>query len=137
MGVEVEYQRALYTAINAARVSLGVVGVYDVAPQVIDGGSAAPFPYVVMGRIFALALDTQTKNGFTMTTRIHTFSRTGAMAECKAIQGGIYDLLHRQPMTVTGFNEFELLRNDSDTIADQDGKIHGICEYIGLIEVST
>lgn len=134
MTVEVAYQTALYTVLNDAREALGVVGVYDIAPQPDDGGNVAAFPYIVIGRNFTNQLDTQTKEGFEVTSRIHVFSRTGSMLECKRIQGGIYSLLHRKPMDVAGFNCYSLLRNDSDCLSDQDGKVHGVCEYVGLVE---
>jgi len=137
MGVEFEYQKALFAVIDTAKVSLGIVGTYDTAPQAADGGNPAAFPYVTIGQILIAQFDTQTKNGFTLTARIHTYSRTGSMKECKQIQGGIYGLLHRQPLTVTGFNSFELLRNDSECNPLQDGRIHGICEYVGLVDVAS
>jgi hypothetical protein len=136
MSIEFEYQKALFTRLNASKTALGVVGVYDTAPQVANGGDNAAFPYIVMGDITALQLDTQTRNGFTMTSRIHVYSRTGSKAQCKQIQGLIYGLLHRQPLTVTGFNDFELLRNDSKCFTLADGNTHGVCEYIGLVEAN-
>lgn len=137
MSIEFEYQKALFARLDAAKGDLGLVGVYDMAPQADDGGNPAAFPYVTIGQILVTQLDTQTKNGFTLTARIHTYSRTGSMKECKEIQGGIYGLLHRQPLTVTGFNSFELLRNDSECNPLQDGRAHGICEYVGLAEVAS
>ncbi len=136
MGVEVEYQKALWAVLDANKAALGLAGVYDMAPQAGDGGASAQFPYVTMGHIFAVQSDTQTKNGFEMTGRVHVFSRSGSMLECKAIQGAIYDLLHRSTLAVSGFNNFLLLRNDSDCVADNDGKTHGVCEYRGLVETS-
>ena len=136
MGVEVEYQKALFASLNTAKAGLGVVGVYDIAPQAADGGDASLFPYVVMGRIFPVQSDTQTKNGFEITSRIHVFSRTGSMLECKTIQGGIYDLLHGTTLPVALFNSYLLLRNDTDCFAEQDSKIHGVCEYRGLVETA-
>lgn len=136
MGIEAAYQTTLFTALDAAKATLGVVGIYDVAPQDSDGGDDAAFPYIVMGRIFAVQSDTQTKNGFEVTSRIHVFSRAGAMLECKTIQGKVYDLLHRSSLAVTGFNNYLLLRTDSDCFADENSKIHGVCEYRGLVETA-
>lgn len=134
MGIEVEYQKALWAVLNTNKATLGLTNVYDFAPQVGDGGSSAPFPYATMGNIFAVQMDTQSTGGFEMTGRVHVFSRSGSMLECKAIQGKIYDLLHRSTLTVTGFNNFLLLRSDSDCVQDEDGKTHGVCEYRGLVE---
>jgi hypothetical protein len=136
MAVEFEFQKALFLALDAQKVSLGVTGVYDIAPQAADSGDASVFPYVVIGRTFINNRDTQTCNGFEVTARIHVFSRTGAMQECKRIQALIYGILHRQPLSVTGFNNFELLRSETDCLPDQDGKIHGVCEYLALVEAS-
>lgn len=134
--IEVEYQKAIFAVLNAAKADMGVVGIYDIAPQASDSGTASAFPYIAMGRIFNNQSDTQTKTGFEVTARIHTFSRSGSMLECKTIQGKIYDLLHRANLTVAGFNSFLLLRSDSDCFPDQDGKVHGVCEYRGLVEVA-
>lgn len=136
MGIEVELQRALFTILNAAKATLGVKGVYDVAPQSADGGSVAAFPYVTVGSTVISAYDTTTDNGFEATMRIHTFSRTGSMLECKTIQGKIYAALHDQPLSVTGFSNFLMLRTSTDCFSDQDGKAHGVCEYRALIETA-
>ena len=136
MTIEVAFQTALFARLNAAILTLGVEGVYDIAPQDSDSGDASKFPYITMGRIFIPQSDTQSKNGFEATCRIHTFSRSGSMLECKGIQGAIYGLLHNTPLTVTGFNNYLLLRDDTDCFHDGDTKIHGICEYRGLIETA-
>lgn len=132
MAIETALQGALYTALSGA--SLGVQGIYDVAPQAGDGGNASVFPYVTIGRIFATELDTESKAGISALMRIHTFSRSASMLECKTIQGLIYTALHRVELTITGFNNFSLLRESTDCFPDDDGKIHGVCEYRALIE---
>ena len=131
MGIEVELQRSLFARLQSVS---GINGVYDTAPQAADGGSSAPFPYVTMGRAFFSRSDTWGNKGFSAQMRIHTFCRGGAMLECKTIQGRIYAALHEAEMSVPGFNNISLLREDSDCFADQDGKIHGVCEYRALIE---
>lgn len=131
MGVEVELQKALYSRLNGASIGADV---YDVAPQSANGGDAGAFPYVTIGRIIMSEADTQTTTGVSALCRIHTFSRTGATLECKTVQGAIYTALHKQELTVTGFNNFSLLREDTDCFPDEDGKIHGVCEYRALIE---
>ena len=132
MGIETALQSALYTRLNAA--SLGVVGVYDTAQQAGDSGDATAFPYVTMGRIVMSDGDTKPEIGHMAQIRIHTFSRTGSTRECKTIQGKIYTALHRDEMIIAGYNNYSLLREDSDCFPDQDGKIHGVCEYRALIE---
>jgi hypothetical protein len=130
--IEFPLQQAIYTALSAA--SLGVQGVYDIAPQNADGGDGSVFPYVAMGRAVVTSLDTQTTNGFAAQIRIHTYSRSGSMKECKEIQGAIYSALHRQELSITGFNNFSLLRESTDCTPMGDGQLHGVCEYRALIE---
>tara|TARA_R110000772_G_scaffold209574_4_gene320128 strand:+ start:717 stop:1112 length:396 start_codon:yes stop_codon:yes gene_type:complete len=126
-------QTALFSRLNGA--SLGAT-VVDYMPQSADGGETTGFPYVVMGRIIFTEDDTQTRNGGSFIARIHTHTRDGSMVGCKAIQDAIFAALHRQEMTVTGANNFSLLRNDTDTQHMGDGRVHGICEFRGLIETS-
>lgn len=126
-------QTALFARLNGA--SLGAT-VVDYMPQVADGGSDVGFPYVVMGRIIFTESDTQTRNGGAFVARIHTHTRDGSMVGCKAIQDAIFAALHRSELTVTGANNFSLLRTDTDTQHMGDEKVHGICEFRGLIETS-
>lgn len=132
MGVEAAFQTAVFNRLDGA--IAGVQGVYDVAPQVEDGGDDSAFPYVTIGRVVITEMDTKPKTGFAAQMRVHTFSRTGSMLECKTIQGAIYALLHRSELTIPGFNNYSLLREDTDCLTDNDGKIHGVCEYRALIE---
>lgn len=136
MTIEVEYQRALYSALTAVKATLGVTAIYDVAPQSGDGGNVSVFPYITIGRVFIVASDTQTKNGFDVAGRIHTFSRTGSMLECKTIQGAVYGQLHHSTLTIPGHNNYYLSREDTDCFPDEDGMIHGVCEYRALVEVA-
>ncbi len=132
MGIEVDFQAALFARLDGA--TLGVTGVYDIAPQDDDSGDTAIFPYVTMGRVVLTELDSQTKTGWAAQVRIHTHSRTGSMLECKNVQGAIFAALHRAPLTISGFNNYSLLREDSDCQPMGDNKIHGVCEYRALIE---
>jgi hypothetical protein len=132
MSAETAVQGAVYARLGGS--SLGVNGIYDTAPQAADGGDTSAFPYVTMGRMIFTESDTWETTGFAAQIRIHTFSRSGSMLEARTIQGKIYDALHKSELTVSGFNNVSLLREDSDCFADQDGKIHGVCEYRALIE---
>ena len=134
MSIEVPFQTALFTVLDAAKIALGVNAVYDIRPQPTDGGSASAFPYIVMGDIYAVEWDSQTRVGFQITNRIHVFSRSGSKLECKGIQGRIYELLHRKPMSITGFKHINQFREDTQCDARLDGATHGICEYFGHVE---
>lgn len=136
MGIETEYQKALFAKLTASIGDLGLTGVYDIAPQPEDGGDALAFPYAVIGQIYAVQNDTQTTVGFQITNRVHIYSRSGSMAECKDIQGKVFGLLHRQPLTITGFNHVLHLRDDTQCEPQKDNVTHGTCEYFGIVEVA-
>jgi len=136
MGIEVEYQRALFTVLNANKATLGLSDVYDIAPQDSDGGSNAAFPYATIGTIFMVQNDTQSKDGQIIASRIHVHSRTGSMMETKTIQGKIFGLLHRGTLSITGHNNFSLLRTDTDCFGEGGSRVHGVCEYTALTETS-
>ena len=131
MAAEIEVQKALYLALTALSLR-----VYDSAPQVTDGASAASFPYVEVGTIVFAEFDTSSENGFDFIARIHTRSRSASMAECKGIQGQIYARLHNGALAVTAQNTILIQRQMSDCTRMADGSFHGVCEYRGLIETA-
>lgn len=134
MSIEVEFQKALFAVLDGAKVSLGIKAVYDIKPQTADAGDGSLFPYVVIGDIYPTEWDTQTRIGFQVTNRIHVYSRSGSMAECKTIQGKIFDMLHRKPMTIAGYNHINQFREDTICNDGLNNQVHGICDYFGLVE---
>lgn len=124
MSAESATQGALYAAITA----LGY-RCYDVAPQATNGGSDAVFPYVTVGMIVAAPFDTFSEPGHDLACRIHTYSRSGSMLECRTVQGAVYSRLHRGTLAVTGFSLIDVTRELSDCTRMADGSFHGVCEY--------
>jgi len=129
MAAEFAIQKALYDALTA----LGLT-VFDSAPQVADGGSAASWPRVEVGFINLAPFDTYSELGFNCVARIHTRSRSAGMKEAKEIQGQIYARLHRGDLTIVGHRLIEMHRLASDVTRAGDGSFHGVCEYRALIE---
>ncbi len=129
MSVELELQKALSIALKA----LGLT-VWDSAPQAADGGAAVGYPFVEVGFISLAPFDTANSTGFDAVARIHTRSRSGSMAECKAIQGQIYGRLHRGALAVTGYQTITMQRELSRCDRMPDNSFHGICEYRVLLD---
>lgn len=129
MAVEVELQRALYLALTAAGLT-----VYDKAPHAADGGSAANWPYVEVGFISIVPFDTAREAGHDAVARIHTRSRSKSLMEAKAMQGAIYDRLHRGVLAVTGFHTITVERQTTRCDVMPDDSVHGVCEYRVLLE---
>lgn len=134
MGVETAFQQAVFDALNGAKASLGIAQVYDIKPQQQDGGNGAIYPCAVIGEIFAVEADTQTTIGFEVTFRLHIYDRTGSMKACKDIQGRVFDLLHRQALSIAGYSNFLLLRQDTQCDAGINETVHGTCEYFARVE---
>lgn len=129
MAFEVAAQTALYTALSALPLT-----VYDMAPQAADGGSDAAFPYTEVGAIVVGEWDTKSDTGFDFVARIHTYSRSGSMLECKGIQGQIYERLHLGELSIVGYT-LTLLRRETSNVITSDGRlVHGVCEYRGLVQ---
>jgi hypothetical protein len=128
MAGEFAVQQALFTALSG----LGLQ-VVDRGRQASDGGDATTFPYVEIGFIVMNPFDTATETGFDYLARIHVRSRSGSMAQPKAIQGQIYDRLHRGALTITGFQHILIQRERSEVLDALDGAFHGVCEYRGLM----
>jgi hypothetical protein len=134
MSAEWPVQAAIFTALNGnSPLKARIAAIHDFAPQTSDGGSAAAFPYVEIGVIAFAAYDTHTERGHDFTARIHTWSRSGSVKECKEIQGLIYSVLHRGSLTISGHYLINLERETSDVMREQSGAFHGVCEYRGLV----
>ena len=129
MAAEFELQKALFAAVSG----LGYL-TYDAAPQAEDGGAASAFPYVEIGAIVPAMFDTKEVNGFDAVARIHTYSRSAGMRQCKDIQGAIYARLHNGALIVAGQNTILIQRETSFCSRIDDNAFHGVCEYRVLIE---
>lgn len=132
MSAEVEFQRAIYTALSP----LSGFSVYDIAPQAADGQSLAAFPYVTFGARTLTEWDTQSEKGFDALIRLHTWSRTGSNLECLTIQGQIYAALHLQSLPITAHNTVLVRRESTNILPEGDGQVHGVCEYRILFEAT-
>jgi hypothetical protein len=129
MGGELELQKALSIALKG----LGL-NVWDSAPQAADGGATTGYPFVEVGFISLAPFDTANSTGFDAVARIHTRSRSGSMAECKAIQGQIYGRLHRGALAVTGYQTITIQRELTRCDRMPDNSFHGVCEYRVLLD---
>ena len=128
MFVEEAVQVALFQAI-------GLLGfpTYDVAPQ-RDVQSDQPF--VVIGEIVLVPLDTKDRIGFDFVARIHTRHEANNLLPVKRIQGAMFQRLHNGDLTITGHRLIQLRREMTDVTREAQGQIHGVCEYRGLIETT-
>lgn len=128
MAAEFEVQKAIYTVLSgdAALTALGP-DIVDYGPS--DDDAATIYPFVAIGNIDMGEWDTDDTTGFDVLARIHTYSDSHSAKETKQIQGAIYDALHRQDITVTGYDDILIRREDSMVMRTSRGAFHGVCEY--------
>ncbi len=136
MGFSLAIQAAVYGALtgNAALMAL-VQGVYDAQPRPLTGSDALQFPYVTIGEDTLNDWSTDTESGADCTITIHTWSRYEGRAELKSLQAAIYDALHRQALTVSGYALVSADWINSDSMTDADGETrHGVQTFRILLE---
>lgn len=113
-------QKALYNALNGA-ISADV---YDHVTQ------DAAFPYAVIGEDVVSPWDTDTSTGYDAVVTIHVWSRYRGKKEAKDLQKKIYDLLHRQQITIAGLHLVELVLERAEVVQDPDGlTYHGVQDF--------
>lgn len=124
-------QAAIYTALNTAL----SVSVYDSVPQGTDSGDSAQFPYVVIGEDTVNAWDTNTEVGFTVTVVVHTWSRAKGRKETKTLQGQIYNTIHRQTLSISGYHFVSADFENGTSFLDSDGETrHGVQTFRFIID---
>ena len=125
MSFETVLQQAIYTKVSTDIAT----PVYDDVPQQAD------FPYVTIGEDSFTAWDTDSELGATSVLTVHTWSRTRGKKETKAIQGDIYDSLHRATLISAGYNFVTIDLISSESFLDADGLTrHGVQTFNAIIE---
>lgn len=130
MSFETAIQTAVFTKLDASLTT----PVYDNAPQQSDASQG--FPYVTIGEDTINEWDTDTELGANVTITVHTWSRARGRKELKAIQGNIYDALHRATdLTFAGYVFVGVDFISSDSFLDSDGLTrHGVQTFRVYIE---
>lgn len=111
--------------------------VYDHVPQNADGGSAAPFPYVVIDNLRLQENDTNDATAFTGTINIHSWSRYEGAKEVQELQAQIYGALHQynNSLTVSGYGVSSIYQEFCETIRESDTITrHGVQRFRVIIE---
>lgn len=121
----VQAQKAIYETLTGDLPLMAMLtGIYDH----VDQGTS--FPYAVIGEDGASEWDTDTEVGADSTITIHTWSRERGRKETKEIQERIYEILHRQDMTIEDAIFRFLLWQFSDSFLEPDGITrHGVMRF--------
>jgi len=120
MSAALELQKSIYKRLNNG----ASFWVFDDVPQ----DQAKPF--IVVGDDTLIEYDSDGKTGFECTITIHTWSDYQGMAEIKAMQSEIYDLLHRAEFSVIGYNLINCTFEFADSFLDSNGVTrHGVQRF--------
>lgn len=124
-------QKALFDRLTA---QLTTTPIYDYVPQGTNP------PYVLVGDDTLIQWDTKSRNGWECTVTIHAWDTEKAgRKSVKTILAAIYDALHNQSITVTGFTlvqiqfEFEQTFQDPTIQGSPDKCYHGVQRYRATI----
>jgi|SRR5690606_17449793 len=122
MSFETAVQTALFNALSTnLDIALLVSGVFDSVPD------ATGYPYITIGEAIHNEWDTDNTIGHQVSVTVHTWSRARGRAQTKAIQGEIYNALHRAHLTHPDYRFVGTDFEDSQTMMDADGLTrHGI-----------
>jgi len=129
------FQQAIYNRLTGNAPIMAVVsGVYDKAPQAIDSGSGAAFPFVTIGDDIITAWAADDWSGGEAVARIHVWSRYGGNKEAAEIIGLIRAALDRQDLAIPGYGALSCDYQQSFVEPDPDGETrHGVIEFRVLI----
>lgn len=125
-----DIQKAFYEALTGSTSVMALVsGVFDHVPP------KQAMPYIVVGDDTAADWDTDNSTGFEATCTIHVWSEYRGRAEAQSILDEIYSLLHRQPMTMTGYNVIDVQCEYQEVGVDPDGLTrHGVMRFRVIID---
>lgn len=126
-----ELQLGLYNKLAADLPLMALVtAVYDNPPQQDDPESNVPFPFLTISDSTAQPWDTDTEVGSDVTFTVHVWSRASHALEAKQIQGAIYQALHRDTISVTGYTVIGIDLVNQTVERDPDGITrHGIQDF--------
>jgi len=131
MSHEIAVQSAIYSLLSA---SSELPEVYDNVPQK-DGRITATWPFIVIGDDTTIAWDTDDSVGAEATITVHSWTRYGGRAAAKAMQGAIYDLLHRAELTLDGYSSVSVDFEYSEVLEESDQvTFHGVQRFRILLE---
>jgi hypothetical protein len=121
-------QQAIYNALNVTALtglltaSYGVSAIFTDIPQVNDAGDPAYFPLVFLSFPSSTPFDTKSNLGGSYIVQVDVWSRSNSEAQVKSIAAKVYDLLHRQPLTIAGVTHITTDIERMDFVREPDGE---------------
>ena len=129
-----EIQKAIDDKLAADSAVQALLGnparLYDAVPP-----SMPLMPYVTYGEMIKADFDTKTSNGHDVELTIHSWSSYRGKKETEDILQAIYNCLHRQPLTATGYTIMQMRVIAQQSFMDSDGLTrHGVARVRIIVE---
>ena len=124
---------ATIAALKADATLTGLLSSYAGSPSVFthvpqDLGEA--YPWVSIFGIESNQFDNDVTLGFDSTMTVHSWSNQRDMAEINNIKTAIYNVLHNNDLTYTGYSNVEFCQEFETTLRDPDGiTLHGVQRF--------
>ena len=116
-------QQAVYQKLTGDATLMGLVtGIYDEVPPGTEP------PYVVIEGIDSTADDSLDAPGLALRISLHVWSQAAGWLESERIAQRIYELLHRQPLAVTGWAHVGTWLVDQQMLRDGELR-HLVSDY--------
>lgn len=111
-----QFRKSLYEELSGDATLMALVGgIYDYVPE------NSAFPYVFLSEINALDWSTKTTRGFEIKANIEVLARERGSKKCLEIMSRIYELLHDQNLTVTGYTLVNMRVESNELTREKDG----------------
>jgi hypothetical protein len=139
MSAQVEITKAIIGALraDAALVALladytGTGGVFSHVPQDFDA-----YPYVVLYDIDLDNADNGAGNRFDGVINIHSWSDNRDITEIGNVMKAVYDVLHHDEFSMTGYTLVEINQQNQIILRDPDGiTLHGVQRFAIMIQTN-
>jgi hypothetical protein len=112
-------QKAVYDSLRASATLAALLppdAIYDYVP------AAAPYPCIVFGDMRLKAFDTQQHLGFEADLTLDCYSRYAGNKELQQISAAIHNILHHQPLVMSGHAVVLVAHSAADFALEADGE---------------
>lgn len=109
----------------------GSPSIFTHVPQ--DLGEA--YPWVSIFGMDSNQFDNDATLGFEGTITVHSWDDSRDMSKINAIKLAIYDILHNNTLTITGYASVEYCQEFTTTLRDPDGiTLHGVQRFRFILQ---
>lgn len=124
---------ATIAALKADAALTGLLSSYNGSPSVfthVPQKLKEGYPWVTIFGIESNQFDNDATLGFDSTMTVHSWSNQRDMAEINNIKAAIYNVLHNNDLTYTGYSNVEFCQEFETTLRDPDGiTLHGVQRF--------